>query len=75
MGKGFLQDKTGDKSCKRLGGLILIGSGILLDCAISLATVLGKSEALALKGMSAPMYGFGAALIGSGVIEAKYMNK
>jgi len=75
MSNGFLQDKTGDKSCKRLGGMLLIAGGLVLDTAIAFAVILGKDQALGLKGISTPMYLSGGAMITGGVLESKYMNK
>ncbi len=75
MSRGFFQDKDGDKSCKRLGGMLLIMGGLILDAAIAFATILGKGEAIGLKGMSTPMYLSGGAMITGGVLESKYMNK
>lgn len=74
MSNGFFQDKSGDKSCKRLGGMLLIFGGLVLDAVIAFAIICGKSEALGLKGMSTPMYVTGSGLLGVSVLESKYKN-
>ena len=82
MSHGFFQDTDGNKSCKRLGGMLLIAGGSLLDASIALGVAICAAKGidvedslLQLKSVSTPMYGFGAALVGGGVLESKFKNK